>query len=112
MFEKSKFNRHSIRLRDYDYSQAGGYFITICVGQHQCVLGEIIDSSLLLSQLGQIIERSWLALPEHFEGITTDQFIVMPNHFHGIIFICEAGSNKRAREPRPYRIKIYHPSEY
>jgi putative transposase len=87
MTATEKYNRHSIRLKDYDYSQAGAYFITICVEQHQCLLGEIKNECSILSDLGQLTEQAWLLLPEHFDRISLDCYIVMPNHFHGIIFI-------------------------
>ncbi len=83
---KHKNARRSLRLKDHDYSQAGAYFITICVVEAQSILGKIRNENVILSECGNIVENTWLNLPEHFNGIELDSHILMPNHFHGIIF--------------------------
>ncbi len=80
-------HRHSIRLRDYYYSQAGAYFVTICAWQRECLFGEIEHGKMVLNDSGGIVETVWCQLPEHFKGINLDEYTIMPNHFHGIIFL-------------------------
>lgn len=79
--------RKSIRLQGYDYSQAGLYFITVCTHNRVPLFGEIIDGVMALNAAGQIVEKCWCAIPEHFPQVTLDEFVVMPNHVHGIITI-------------------------
>ncbi len=80
-------HRHSIRLKDYDYSQAGAYFLTICTWQRECLFGEIVDGEIELNVIGRIVETVFCRLPEYFINITLDNYVNMPNHFHAIIFI-------------------------
>jgi len=79
--------KNSIRLKGYDYSQPGAYFVTIVVKGRQCVLGEVVDGRILLSPLGRIVEIVWQDLPNHYPHVKLDAFCVMPNHVHGIIVI-------------------------
>ena len=84
-------NRKSLRLPDYDYSQPGAYFVTIVTGRRKCLFGEIENGTIKLSILGQIVEKVWENLPERFPNIICDNYIIMPNHIHGIIEIIAAG---------------------
>jgi putative transposase len=84
-------NRQSHRLKDYDYSQPGAYFVTIATQNHRCIFGKISDSIVSLSSLGRIVQECWHRLPNHFPLIDVEPFIVMPNHVHGIITISEGG---------------------
>lgn len=79
--------RQSIRLKGYDYSQSGLYFITICCYQRECLFGNIINSQIILNNFGQLIKEEWLKSAEIREEIEFDDFIIMPNHFHGIVII-------------------------
>lgn len=79
--------RKSIRLQGYDYSQAGAYFITVCTHNRVPLFGEIVDGVMVLNTAGQIVEKCWCAIPEHFPQVTLDEFVVMPNHVHGIITV-------------------------
>jgi REP element-mobilizing transposase RayT len=79
--------RRSIRLKGYDYSQAGAYFVTICVKDHACLFGTIMDGKLQYNDYGQIAYEFWLKISEHFSDAKLDEFIIMPNHIHGIITI-------------------------
>lgn len=98
-------DRKSIRLKEYDYSGAGGYFVTLCVQQHLCLFGDVVVASdagahtgaplrmpldgepaeVRLSPAGEMVQRWWNKLPEKFPGIESDAFIVMPNHVHFIL---------------------------
>ena len=80
-------NRQSIRLRGYDYSRVGAYYITICVRNRQCLFGDVIDRHMQLNQAGLIIRSVWDNLPRLYDGIDLDAFIVKPNHVHGIVVI-------------------------
>jgi len=78
-------HRRSIRLKGYDYSQAGLYFITICTQNRLCVFGEIKNGEMVLNEYGRIVKITWEWLKQQYEYIDLGKFIVMPNHFHGII---------------------------
>ena len=79
--------RRSVRLEGYDYSQAGAYFITICVQNRQPLLGTIIDDGVILNSAGGMVTRLWHELKHKYQEIQLDQYVVMPDHFHGIIQI-------------------------
>lgn len=81
------YNRRSIRLQGYDYSQPGAYFITLCTQNRQCLFGNVIDGKMILNDYGQIAHQCWLEIPHHYPNVELDEFIVMPNHVHGIIII-------------------------
>lgn len=84
-------HRRSIRIKNYDYSQAGAYFITLCVQNREWVFGEIIDRKMQLSPAGENVFLQWTNLPQRFSGLELDVFVVMPNHFHAIISINSVG---------------------
>ncbi|WP_254568739.1 transposase [Oscillatoria sp. HE19RPO] len=83
-------HRRSIRLPFYDYSQPGAYFITLCTTRKQCWLGKIYDGKMHLNHLGQIVQVEWLKSAEMRPNIRLDEWVVMPNHLHGIVWILEA----------------------
>ncbi len=83
--------RHSIRLKGYDYSQTGYYFVTICTRNRECILGHVVDGEMQLSKIGQLVQIVWNDLLKRFGNLELDKFTVMPNHIHGIITIVEAG---------------------
>jgi putative transposase len=83
-------HRRSIRLKNYDYRQAGAYFITICTLDRECLFGEIRDGQLQLNQYGKLVEEAWEGLPDRFPSIELDSAVIMPNHFHGILLILPA----------------------
>jgi len=85
-----KFNRRSIRLHGYDYSQEGLYFVTLCVQNRLRLFGEIVDSEMLLNQAGEYAQTCWLEIPKHFSNVNLHEFVIMPNHIHGIIEIVGA----------------------
>src|SRR4030067_1003016 len=80
-------HRKSIRLKDYDYTQPGEYFITICTNNHECTLGEIINGKMRLNECGKIVKEEWLKTPCIRPGIELDDYVIMPNHMHCIIVI-------------------------
>jgi hypothetical protein len=86
-FNPNIHNRQSIRLKGYDYSQPGWYFITICVQNRWCLFGNVIDGEMVLNDAGIMVENEWLKLPLRFSNIKLHEYVVMPNHFHSIIEI-------------------------
>ena len=82
-------HRKSIRLKEYDYSSPGEYFVTVCAHQWEDVFCSIVNESVCLSPAGDIIKRHWEEIPKHFENVELDEFIIMPNHIHGIIVLTE-----------------------
>ena len=86
--------RRSIRLKNYDYSQVGGYFVTICTRNKQCLFGQIKDNQMKLNHLGAIVRQYWQEIPEHFPHVESDTFVIMPNHIHGILWIKESPTQK------------------
>ncbi len=80
-------DRQSLRMKWFDYSSAGVYFVTICTSKGKLVFGNIEDGRMYLNDAGRIAQEQWLVLPERFFGIALDQFVIMPNHIHGIVVI-------------------------
>ncbi|MBU1104656.1 hypothetical protein KJ664_02010 [Patescibacteria group bacterium] len=95
--DKFKYNRRSIRLKEYDYSQNGWYFVTICTQNRKCLFGEIPfvgadqcvcpNPVVRLNTAGNIVNKWWLELKNKFTNVELDEYVVMPNHIHGIINI-------------------------
>ena len=86
-FDPEKHHRRSIRLPHYDYAQAGAYFVTLCVQDKACLLGQIRDGETQLNDAGQMVARWWDELNRKFPGVRTDAVVIMPNHVHGILVI-------------------------
>ena len=85
----TKHQRRSIRLKGYDYSQPGAYFVTICTHKKGCILGSIKNGEMKLSKIGQMAQKTWIELLKHYTGIEIDKFVIMPNHLHGIIILTD-----------------------
>lgn len=83
--------RRSIRLKNYDYSQAGLYFVTICSQNRLCLFGNIADGEMNSNDAGEMVRTVWEQISTHYQGVEIDQFVVMPNHIHGIIALVGAG---------------------
>ena len=82
-------SRKVIRLREYDYSQAGGYFITICTYNREYLFGQVVNYQMMLNKTGETVKRWWLKLEDKFINVKLDNYVVMPNHIHGIIVVIE-----------------------
>lgn len=96
--------RRSIRLKGYDYSQAGAYFITICTHNRASLFGEIVNGEMRLNELGQMVNFTWFDLVNHVKNIELGPFVIMPNHIHGIVHIIggtEFESVGAGSEPAP-----------
>ncbi len=80
-------NRRSIRLKGYDYTRSGAYFITICTHHRECLFGEIENGQMRLNEIGEIVQTWWQWLGSQYEYVGIDRFVVMPNHIHGILIL-------------------------
>jgi len=85
-----KNRRRSIRLKDYNYSQEGAYFITVCTRNRENLFGNVTEGQMQLNGYGKVVNDFWGNIPLHFPSVDTDAFVVMPNHVHGIILINDA----------------------
>jgi REP element-mobilizing transposase RayT len=88
-FDPQKYHRRSIRLQGYDYSQAGAYYVTVVTQLRECSFGEIINGEMQSNDAGKMIRAVWESMPQRFPTIELGAFIVMPNHFHGIVVVHE-----------------------
>jgi len=91
-YEPNIHNRRSIRLPEYDYSQDGWYYVTLCVLGNKCLFGKYTDGVIQLYQYGRIVEKCWKWLAQQYSYVHLDEYVVMPNHLHGIIIIRRGGS--------------------
>jgi hypothetical protein len=82
-------HRRSIRLKGYDYTDSGAYSVTVCTHNRECLFGEIVDVKMQLNNFGIIASRCWEEIPTHFDNVSLDVYVVMPNHLHGIIVLKE-----------------------
>ena len=84
-----EWHRSSLRLKGYDYAQAGIYFVTVCSYHRQCLFGEIHNGQMQVNAAGGMVQENWEDLSERFPFVVLDAFVVMPNHLHGIICLIE-----------------------
>ncbi len=96
-YDPQKHHRVSTRLKGYDYSQPGIYFVTVCTQLRLCLFGDVVNRKMILNDAGKMIRRIWNDLPNRFDFIRLDEYIVMPNHFHGIIEIRKGRGDPRDR---------------
>ncbi|MEJ5299358.1 MAG: transposase [Thermodesulforhabdaceae bacterium] len=87
LYDPQHHHRQSIRLKNYDYTQPGAYFITLCTYERAQLFGYVDNGAMVLNALGEIARQCWLAIPNHFPHTELDEFVIMPNHVHGIIWI-------------------------
>ena len=106
-FDPDRHHRRSIRLRGYDYTQAGAYFITICTYGREPLFGHVVAETVALSPYGRIVEQCWRGLARHTPALTLDVFVVMPDHLHGLLILqaptdpsVSSGSADTADRPR------------
>ena len=104
MADKPKYNpnihhRRSIRLKGYDYAQAGLYFITICCQDRACLFGEIQNGEMVLNEYGTIAHNEWMKTHEIRTNVELGEFVIMPNHIHGIIKIMDIGGRGELHSP-------------
>jgi putative transposase len=84
---RNRYRVESARLKEYNYARDGKYFITICTKNRIHYFGELMTGKMVLSEIGEIAYKFWMEIPDHFPLVEIDEFIVMPNHLHGIMII-------------------------
>lgn len=105
-YEPDKHHRRSIRLKGYDYSEAGTYFVTVCSWKRDCLFGEISGGVMGLNEYGRIVEDEWRRSSTIRQEINLDEFVIMPNHIHGIVTIYSNGDRHVGANGRsPLRMK-------
>ncbi|MFA5368229.1 MAG: transposase [Dehalococcoidia bacterium] len=92
MMDKQDNRRRSVRLKEYDYSRPGAYFVTICTKNRECLMGRIVSGEMKLSEIGLIAVDAWEWLAVQYPYVELDISILMPNHLHGIIMITNVGA--------------------
>lgn len=100
-------HRRSIRLDGYDYTQSGGYFVTLVTAGRIARFGAVHDGEMRLNAVGEMVWREWQRLPGRFPGLVVDAFVVMPDHVHGVFFLvgaqrCDPGPSPETASLRPY----------
>jgi REP element-mobilizing transposase RayT len=89
-FNQDIHHRRSIRLKGYDYTLPGAYFVTIDTWQREPLFGEVVGGDMQLNRLGRVVLQAWHDLPKHYPNVSLDAFCIMPNHIHGIIVLVDA----------------------
>ncbi len=121
-FDPARHHRRSTRLRGYDYSGAGIYFVTLCTLSRECLFGDIAGASMQPSKAGEIVQEEWLRSATIRSEIALDAMVVMPNHLHGIVIIqgvgatgrspAEAAPSQPADQPSPPATATAHAANY
>lgn len=105
LFNPEIHHRRSIRLKEYDYAQPGAYFVTICTNNHSCIFGDVVKEKVELSLFGLIVKDEWLRTPTIRPEVKLDEYVIMPNHFHSIIFITNHNRGAKLCAPTKLRRK-------
>jgi putative transposase len=95
------YSRRPLRLRGFDYTEEGLYFVTVCTHERRCFLGRIEGECAILNRLGTIVDRQIVGLPERLAGVGIDMYTVIPNHVHAIVLL-----GTRARQASPLRVGL------
>lgn len=90
-YDPNKHHRRSIRLKGYDYTRAGVYFVTIVTQNRACLFGHIVAGEVRLNAFGQVVAETWQWLATQYDYVELDEWVVMPNHLHGIVVITDTG---------------------
>ena len=94
-----KRQRRSVRLKDYDYTRPGAYFVTICTRDRKCLFGEITDGKMIMNNIGKLVFEFWKNIPKHFLHVDLDKYVVMPNHLHGLLILLDNCRDTACRVP-------------
>lgn len=98
-YDPARHHRRSIRLKGYDYTQMGAYFVTICAQNRECLFGDVVDGEMRLNDAEGIVAESWQWLATQHDYVELDAWIIMPNHLHGIIVITDNGGGGSRTAP-------------
>lgn len=94
-------HRRSLRLKGYDYSMAGAYFVTICTQDRACLFGDVAAGEMRLNEAGQMVTTLWESIAVRFSSVEIDQFVVMPNHLHGILVLPDGDAKEATTRVAP-----------
>ncbi|HZS78608.1 MAG TPA: hypothetical protein VFA41_18500 [Ktedonobacteraceae bacterium] len=97
-YDPDKHHRRSVRLKGYDYSSPGTYFVTICTHQRRMLFGEIVDGNMYTNDIGDAVRWIWNTLPDSFAFLRLDTYVIMPNHLHAMLHFVES-NNPDTRNP-------------
>ncbi|MBW4053973.1 MAG: transposase [Proteobacteria bacterium] len=106
-FNPDIHHRRSIRLKEYNYAEGGAYFVTICAFQRECLFGDVVDGEMQLNEIGMIAQDAWDDLPKHYSHVELDQFVIMPNHVHGIVVLNAAVEISPKRHGFPEIVRAF-----
>ena len=107
-YDPKRHHRRNIRLKGYDYSQPGAYFLTICTYRHELIFGGIVNGEMILNQCAETVLKCWHDLTNYCQHIELSAFVVMPNHVHGIVVIKDVGTDPGSVPAKPVKaIKRY-----
>ncbi len=95
IYDPQKHQRRSIRLKGYDYTQPGAYFVTICTQNRESLLGEIVEGEMMLNEYGQVVVGCWIWLAKQYPYVELDEWVVMPNHAHSIVILSGMDDSRR-----------------
>ena len=112
-YDPLRHHRRSIRLKGYDYTRPGAYFVTICTHDRICLFGDVVNGRMELNEYGQIVREEWFRSAEIRREIELypDEFVVMPNHLHGIVWIVPVGAMGPSPQPeRPESTRPHGPA--
>jgi len=98
---RRQYRVEGIRKPGWDYTLPGFYFVTICTHEKRCNFGRVVNEEMVLSRTGRCAQEHWQAIPLHYESIVIDEFVVMPNHLHGIIEITGPEMETMFKDPMP-----------
>jgi REP element-mobilizing transposase RayT len=104
-FDPQKHHHRSIRLPEYDYAQPGAYFVTIVAWQRECLFGEVVNEEMVLSEFGKVVAEKWQWLEIQYDYVELGAWVVMPNHFHGILIFHENRRGGSRSAPTPTKRK-------
>ena len=106
-YDPRKHHRRSVRLKGYDYSRPGAYFVTLCTHDRESLFGEICNGLTHLNRMGLIVQRTWFDLPHHYPHVVLDAMVIMPNHLHGVIVLTEDDEAAKPRQGLPEIVRAF-----
>jgi putative transposase len=106
-YDPAIHHRRSIRLQGYDYAKPGQYFVTICTQHRLCLFGTIKNGRMSLNEYGEIVQAAWDDLPYHYHNINLHEFVIMPNHVHGIVGMIDTGEAIAKKHALPEIIRAF-----
>jgi putative transposase len=98
-YDANRHHRRSIRLPGWDYTQAGAYFVTACAFQAECLFGQVVNGEMVLNEYGRIVEEEWQRTGQLRPYVALDVYVIMPNHFHAILWLADDGRGTVRRAP-------------